>query len=114
ILRAGVGTFHQTFSTSLFQQLELLDGTRQSQIVVRNPSFPDPFAGGIEQTIPSSLRVRSGNLVAPYTNNISVSLEKSLRSGAVVSVAYDFIRGNHVYRSRNINAPLPGTFVRPD
>ncbi|PYS44792.1 MAG: hypothetical protein DMG13_33305 [Acidobacteria bacterium] len=114
ILRAGVGTFHQTFSTNLFQQLQLLDGTRQVQIVIRNPSFPDPFAGGIGQTIPSSLRVRSDNLVAPYTSNVSVSLEKSLKSGAVISIAYDFIRGNHVYRSRNINAPLPGNVVRPD
>jgi len=37
-----------------------------------------------------------------------------LKSGATISVAYDFIRGNHILRSRNINAPLPATLVRPD
>jgi hypothetical protein len=114
VLRLGAGTFHQTFSINNFQQLQQLDGSHQTQIVIRNPSFPDPFAGGIQQTVPASLRAKSPELVASYTNNMSVSLEKSLKSGATVSVAYDFIRGNHLQRSRNINAPLPGFPVRPD
>src|SRR5262249_50013756 len=37
-----------------------------------------------------------------------------LTSNSTISVAYDYIRGNHVYRSRNINAPLPHSLVRPD
>ncbi len=114
VLRLGAGLFHQTFSVGNYQQLQQLDGTHQTQIVIRNPSFPDPFVGGIEQSIPGSIRVKSGGLVTSYTNNISASVEKSLKSGATISVAYDFIRGNHVFRSRNINAPLPGSLARPD
>src|SRR5262249_35852830 len=91
-----------------------LNGANQTQIVIRNPSFPDPFAGGATQTIPVSLRVMSGDLVSSYTSNMSASLEKSLKPGSVISIAYDFIRGNHVYRSRNINAPLPDSLARPD
>src|SRR5262245_45777332 len=114
VLRLGVGTFHQTFSVGNFLQLQQLNGTHQTQLVIRNPSFPDPFDGGIVESIPSSLRVMSNNLVSSYTNNASVSVEKSLNSASTISVAYDFIRGNHVYRSRNINAPLPDSFVRRD
>jgi len=114
VLRTGFGIFHQTFAANLVQQLLQLDGKRQQQIVIRNPSFPDPFAGGIAQTIPVSLRVGSDNLVTPYTVNMSYSVERAFNTGSVVSVSYDFIRGVHLYRSRNINAPLPGTLERPD
>ena len=114
VFRVGFGIFHQTFAANLVQQLLQLDGKRQQQIVIRNPSFPDPFAGGIAQTIPASLRIASDNLVTPYTANMSYSVERSFNTGSVLSVSYDFIRGVHLYRSRNINAPLPGTLVRPD
>jgi hypothetical protein len=43
-----------------------------------------------------------------------VSLERQLPRGISLSATYDFIRGIHLYRSRNLNAPLPGTFTRPD
>src|SRR5215475_9701565 len=114
VLRLGAGTFHQTFSVGNFLQLQQLNGTNQTQIVIRNPSFPDPFVSGTIDSIPASLRVMSNNLVSSYTNNASVSLERALTSNSTISVAYDFIRGNHVYRSRNINAPLPGSLTRPD
>jgi hypothetical protein len=114
VFRFGAGTFHQAFSIGNFLQLEQLNGLRQTQIVIQNPSFPDPFAGGTAQLVPPSVRVQSHNLVSTYTANISASLEKALKPGSTVSIAYDFIRGNHLYRSRNINAPLPGTFARPD
>jgi hypothetical protein len=112
VVRIGAGTFHQTFSIGNFLQLEQLDGTHQTQIVIRNPSFPDPFAGGIASNVPASLRSMSNSLVSSFTNNISGSIEKALKNGSSFSVAYDFIRGNHIYRSRNINAPLP--YAQPD
>ena len=114
VFRAGFGIFHQTFAANVVQQLLQLDGKRQQQIVIRNPSFPDPLAGGIAQMIPASLRVASDNLATPYTANMSYSVERSFKSGTVLSASYDFIRGVHLYRSRNINAPLPGALVRPD
>jgi hypothetical protein len=109
VLRAGVGTFHQEFSVGTYQSLVQLDGTHQTQIQIRNPVYGDPFQGGTITSIPGTLRTRENNLVASYTSNLSGSIEHSLKSGAVFSVAYDYIRGLHNLRSRNINAPLPGT-----
>jgi Carboxypeptidase regulatory-like domain/TonB dependent receptor len=115
ILRLGAGTFHQNFSIANYLQLQQLNGVNQTQIVIQKPSYPDPFAGGAVQTVPISLRTMSNSLVAPYTNNISGSVEKSLNSRSTISIAYDYIRGNHLLRSRNINAPVaPDFFVRPD
>jgi hypothetical protein len=57
----------------------------------------------------------ANGMVTTYTNNISGSVERQLNSRSTLSIAYDYIRGNHLYRSRNINAPLaPNFLVRPN
>jgi len=53
-IRAGAGMFYDWLSAPVFEQTLRVDGVRQSEIVVRNPGFPDPFAGGTEITLPSS------------------------------------------------------------
>src|SRR5262249_19186580 len=41
VFRAGVGTFHQDFSVGTYQSLQQLNGSNQTQIVIRNPTtFP--------------------------------------------------------------------------
>src|SRR5262249_16841916 len=115
IVRLGAGLFHQNFSIANYLQLQQLNGINQTQIVIRNPVYPDPFAGGTAQTVPASLRVMANGMVTAYTNNFSGSIERQLNSRSTISVAYDYIRGNHLYRSRNINAPLAPFFsIRPN
>src|SRR5206468_4541656 len=63
---------------------------------------------------PSSQRSRFPNLVNPYNINESISLEQALFNGLGVTFSWDGQRGVHLYRSRNINAPLLGTGLRPD
>jgi hypothetical protein len=53
-------------------------------------------------------------LAAPYTVNTSLSFETRLPRGLFFSAGYDFVRGIHLYRGRDINAPLPGQNARPD
>jgi hypothetical protein len=45
---------------------------------------------------------------------MSFGLEKSLPRGIGLTFSWDGIRGVHLYRSRDINAPVPVSFVRPD
>jgi hypothetical protein len=114
VVRLGAGTFHQPFSIQNYLQVKQLNGSNQTQIVISGPSYPNPFGAGTALTLPVSLRRVSPDLVSSYTSNLSGSVEKQVHR-ATVSIAYDFIRGNHVYRSRNINAPVPSGFVqRPD
>jgi hypothetical protein len=115
-IRGGVGLFHQRLSAGTVLSLLRLDGTRQSEFVIQNPSYPDPFGGESpgDLALPESVRAQAEDLELPYSLNASLSVERRLPRGISLSATYEFVRGIHLYRSRNINAPLPGTFVRPD
>ena len=122
-IRGGVGLFHQRLNAGTVLSLLRLDGTRQSELVISNPICPDPFRDGIfrcdpgnagEVEVPDSVRQRSEDLALPYSMNTSLSVERRLPHGIQLSATYEFVRGIHLYRSRNINAPLPGALVRPD
>ena len=114
VVRGGGGVFHQRLNINNVEQLMRLDGTRQQQIVIRNPSYPNPFLGGTATSTPSSLRVRADDLAAPYNINSSIVLEQRVTSTIGMTLSFETIRGLHLLRSRNINAPLPGSLVRPD
>lgn len=116
VIRGGTGFFHQRLNANTVQSVLRLDGTRQLQTVIQNPLFPDPFASGVNASLrlPNSVREMAAGLALPYTLNSSLSIERRLPHGLFASVGYDHIRGVHLYRSRNINAPLPGLTTRPD
>ena len=115
-IRGGVGLFHQRLGAGTVLSVERLDGTRQSELVIGNPSYPDPFVGESsgEVVLPDSVQSKAEDLAAPYTVETSLSVERRLPRGISLSVTYGTLRGIHLYRSRNINAPLPGTLLRPD
>ncbi|HLH30573.1 MAG TPA: carboxypeptidase regulatory-like domain-containing protein, partial [Terriglobia bacterium] len=125
-IRGGLGTFRQRLDSSIVESMERLDGTRQTQLVIMNPSYQpnceasatcNPLLSGTGQVIPTpppTVRVFSPNLATPYTENWSLSLEKTLPGGLGLTFSWDHQRGEHLYRSRDINAPLPGSGLIPD
>lgn len=125
-LRGGAGIFHQRLDENIVENLFRLDGTRQQQTIISNPSYQpgcetgatcNPLLNGSGIVLPApppTVRTRAANLVAPYTANGSLSLEKSLPKGLGLTFSWDYQRGLHLYRSRNINAPLPGSGLFPD
>ena len=64
-------------------------------------------------SVPQTIRRVAPNLRAPYTMETAFSVERQLPHNVTMSVSYIGARTLHVLRSRNINAPLPGTSVRP-
>ena len=115
VLRGGIGQFHGRLFTNVVEGLLRLDGARQQQLVVTNPSYPDPFVAGEAEVIPpSSIRVRAPNLEAPSETRAQVSLERQLPGNIQTTVSYNFTRSTNQLRSVNLNAPLPGETVRPD
>ncbi len=115
VVRAGVGVFHSAVDDGVEARLLREDGERQYEIVIQNPSYPDPFLSG-DATVqyPRSRRIRSDNLVSPYSVNSSVQLEWSLPANLFVATSFDYQRGYNVLRSRNLNAPRPGGTSRPE
>src|SRR5690606_18110191 len=50
-VRAGGGIFYDWLDASAYEQTLRVDGRRQQELVIRNPGYPDPFAGGAAQDI---------------------------------------------------------------
>jgi carboxypeptidase family protein len=122
-IRAGAGVFFDRLSGDLYENTLRYDGVTQRSVIIRNPIFiqdftpamPDPVSGGEQVEIRNNARrALDPKLRAPYTINFMTSLERQLSRGFIVSVTHNYLRGAHLFRTRNINAPLPNTNTRPD
>src|SRR5262249_55227984 len=60
--------------------------------------------------VPQAIRRIDSSLRAPYVLQTAVGVDRQLPYNMTISVNYTTTRGLHQLRSRNINAPLPGTF----
>jgi hypothetical protein len=112
-LRAGAGIFYDWVDAEVIDQTRLVDGQRQRDLVVREPGFPDPLAGGMPVVLPPSRIQLSPTLVMPTVEQVSFGVERQLPAMAQVRVNYIHQRGVHLLRGRNVNAPIPG-LGRPD
>jgi hypothetical protein len=111
--RGGVGIFYDWYDAQTYEQTLRVDGTRQVDLVIRNPGFPDPFAGGDADVLPSSRYMQAGDLRLPTTLRTNVGVEQTIGKFGRLNVGYSFGRGRQLFRGRNINAPFAdGT--RPD
>ena len=112
-LRASAGTSYSQMDASLYQQLLVVDGLRQHDLVISNPGYPDPFTSGITlASAPPSIMRANTDLATPsgrrYTLGVDQPLGKLLRiRGTLVHQT-----GHNLFRSRNANAPVDG--IRPD
>jgi hypothetical protein len=80
IVRAGGGVFYSRLSIGFVENQRRFDGTRQFEIVIDSPSYPDPMAGGtVRRTFPS-IRVTDTSLMAPSAVVGMVSLERTFFS----------------------------------
>lgn len=106
VIRGGAGIFYERLQSSVLKQL-FVDGIRTQELKIKFPSFPDPFrnAGSRPQTKPSIWQL-APDLGAPYLFMASVSFERELWHRSHISVEYQRLRGVHLLRTRNINAPL--------
>lgn len=122
-IRTGGGVFFDRLAGNLYENTLRYDGVTQQSIVIRNPIFipnftpamPDPVSGESQVEAQNNItRSLDPKLQAPYTINFMTSVERQFSRGVIVSVTHNYMRGVHLLRTRNINAPLPETNARPD
>ena len=111
-IRGGAGIFYQWFGSDVFEQTLRLNGFNQSDIVLTNPGYPDPFSSTLlaNQFLPSIVR-RSPFLQMPYIERMSIGLQrqfKNLMLMADTRLEHDV----HSFRVRNVNTPIG--MIRPD
>lgn len=120
VVRGGFGMFYERFAESLTLQANRFNGINQQQFIIRNPTFfplvptiEQLNATGFAQTV-QTVRTVADTLQAPYTMQGAISVERQMPFGLTVSATYITSRTVHLLRSRNINAPIPGTLgARP-
>lgn len=103
--RGGVGLFYDWYDAQTYEQTLRVDGSRQSEIAVRNPGFPDPMVGGSVTVLPSGRLVQASDLKMPTFLRANVAVERAIGNSTRLMAGYSFGRGQNLLRGRNTNAP---------
>jgi Carboxypeptidase regulatory-like domain/TonB dependent receptor len=120
VLRGGGGIFYDRFASSnILTAVHRQSGTEQAAYFVTNPDFyqqylntPPPVAA-LGPVPPTPYNI-DPHLRTQYDAIAGATIERRIGKMGTASVNYIFLRTNHQYLSRNINAPLPGTYDPAD
>ena len=114
VIRAGFGIFYDRFPLANTLAAERYNGVVQQQFVVTDPDFyptiPTPAQlAGFQST--QVIEEISSRLRAPYILQSAATLERQLPKNTTLAVTYTNSHGLHEFRSEDINAPLPGSYI---
>ena len=115
VLRGGAGIFYDRTGAGPIGDTLRFDGQRLRQVNLSSPGYPDPLSSGATLAAqPVSIVRFAPDLRSPYTLQFSVGVERQLNKSLTVTVNYINTHGIKLFRSRDINAPLPASSQRPD
>jgi hypothetical protein len=109
-IRASYGVFYNWLSSTVYDQTLRVDGFRQRELNVVNPTYPDASAVG---TVTAADRY----LLGPHVNleryvRLGLALDQTLSPKVRFTLTYALVRYGDQLRGMNLNAPVNG--VRPD
>ena len=112
VIRAGGGVFYDRTGYGPLADLVLNNGQHLRNYLIENPGYPNP--GPLFAQAPGLVRLDPA-VREPYSMQYGVTLERQVAKRTTISAAYRGTRGVKLYRSRDVNAPLPPDYlVRPD
>lgn len=120
VIRTGYGFFYQRFSSGNLLQAQRQNGVMEHALTVNSPDFypavctaDSSACAGAQVSSPAIYRI-SPTLRSPYTMMGGIGVDKPLGKHGSMSANYTYSRVEHRFLTRNINAPLPGTFDPAD
>ena len=111
VLRAGVGVFNDRSGPVVIADILHSQPGGLTRYVITNPAYPDPFASATAASQPPSIVQLAPDVQIPQTVQYSVGLDHQLLKTTTLSLTYTGARGHHLFRSRDINAPLPPFYL---
>ena len=109
-LRASTGIFYDWLPTGTYEQSLRVDGVRQQELNIFNPSFPDPGSFGVIP--PINRYLLDAGYEMPRTTRVSGGVDQGFLKVNRVATTYSYQRGSRLARGSNLNAAVNG--VRPD
>ena len=109
-VRASWGIFYDYLSTGTYEQALRIDGFRQQELSVLNPSYPHPGSAG-SVSIGNKYLI-DPNLQMPLNQRLSGGIDQQIGTRARVSATYSYTLNSESLRGENLNAPVNG--VRSD
>ena len=108
-LRASAGIFHNFLPWGTYEQTLRVDGVRQRELIIRNPTYPDPGAAGV---VPASNKYILGHYPLPENIRYSAGIDQAFTPQFRVNALYNYVRQTRLARGNNLNPLVNG--VRPD
>jgi hypothetical protein len=114
VLRSSWGVFYDWLQGGTYEQTVRVDGFRQRELDIFNPSYPQlPALDIVGLTLPVSRYLLADGLEMPRTTRFSAGIDQRIPKARVqMSAVYAYLRGTDQYRGNNVNAPVDG--IRPD
>jgi Carboxypeptidase regulatory-like domain len=109
VFRGGVGVFYDRTGPTPISDLLHFNGATLFRFIVQNPSFPVTPAQ-LAATPTSLVTLNPGSRI-PYTIQYSAGVERQVTAHSTFSANYVGLRGIDMFRSVDVNAPLPPTYT---
>lgn len=111
VIRGGAGVFYDRTGPGPIGDLLHFNGINLQRFLIDTPPYPiTSFAG-----YPTSIVTLAPNAIIPYTIQWSLGAERQITRKSTLSAEWISMRGIHLFRSIDANAPLPPLYSgRPD
>jgi len=111
-LRGSVGIFYDWLPSSIYEQTLRVDGQRQREINVLEPSFPLPPDPSLGAAAPTNKYLLGRGLEMQQNFRVSAGFQRPITKMVSVNATYAHTRGTNLMRGLNLNAPVDE--IRPD
>jgi len=109
-IRGGGGFFYDWLSVGTYAQTVRVDGFHQQDLIITNPTYPDP--GNVGNITATNRYLIGSDYVMPRNTSVNVGVDQTLTRRIRVNGGFTYSRATHVARGNNLNAPVDG--ARPD
>jgi carboxypeptidase family protein len=111
-LRGSAGIFYDWLQSSYYEQTLRVDGIRQREANIINPSYPTPPPAAAGTAAATNKYLLSDGLQMQRNIRFSAGVQRTVTRMLNVNATYAHTSGDNLMRGLNLNGPVNG--VRPD